>query len=97
MVNYYADVLANLIVDDLIVMEALFKEDAIARHKAIKSHLLQKSLENNMSLAHYRNAIQRLQATCFISTVTLTKEILLYITPYGIKALEDKINKEVRS
>lgn len=92
--HYFDKIVSNLLADDLIILDILYTNDAIEKHKAIKNKTLMKLTNNDMSFALYRNAIQRLQATALIYVSNITKDKSVYISEYGIMALERKLNKE---
>lgn len=92
--NYFNKVVNNLLADDLIILEILYSNDALEKHKAIKNKSLIDLTSDEMSFAHYRNAIQRLEATALIYVSNITKDKSLYISEYGIEALAQKLNKE---
>lgn len=85
MQDYFKDVASSLTMDDFRVLAALYDQDAVSGFSAMKnSDIL---LATKLSEATYRRIVYRLSANKFVEIVTRQKMHMLYITQYGVNAI----------
>lgn len=83
--DYFKSVVSSLTVDDMNVLEILYRKESDAAFKAMSnSEVLQSS---GLSEATYRRIIYRLEANKFIEIINVKKQNALYITRYGVEAI----------
>jgi RIO-like serine/threonine protein kinase len=89
--KYFQQITNNLDVDDLMILDSLKEDDANVKFKAMKNTVLFE--RSGMSEAKYRKTIARLSSISFIEANTTNKEHALFITEYGMIALQIMIKK----
>lgn len=86
MEQYFAAVVETLSIEDSTILGILHDDDANSKVKAIKvNDLWQKS---GLSEAKFRKVMDRLTALRFIVFVKDYKEHSIFISDYGVEALE---------
>lgn len=83
--SYFTSIVNRLTLDDIQVLNTLSKQESTNRFSArTKKEILDKS---ELSEAMFRKCINRLDAIHFIEICTGNKEHLVYITDYGLQAI----------
>lgn len=84
--SYFTLLVNRLTLDDIEVLNTLIKHESTNRFSArTKKEILEMS---ELSEARFRKTISRLDANYFIDICTGNKDHLLYITEYGIQAIQ---------
>lgn len=91
MERYFEYVVSSLTIDDVYVLGALQESDATTGFKAIPNLELQRAVE--FTEATYRRTINRLSANKLIETITVKKSNLIYLTEFGIAAVNKSLEK----
>lgn len=91
--DYFDHIFRQLTIEEVAVLGILLDRDATAAFKSVRRSQLYES--SDMSLATFRKTIDKLKATSFIEAVTARKEHKVYLTSYGLLALEKSL-KEVK-
>lgn len=87
--DYFQNIVNNLTLDDMNVLGILIDNEATATFKSMrKKDIFERS---GLSEANYRKVIYRLDAINFIETVIGNKEHMLFITNFGIMAVEKSL------
>lgn len=91
--DYFKHIINRLKLDDISILGKLYDEDATAPFKAMSKRTLIDKLE--LTEANLRKTIYRLEAVDFVQAVTGNKEHKLYITDYGILAIQGSFEGEL--
>jgi hypothetical protein len=86
MEQYFIDVIKDLSLDDMKLLGALHDQEATAGFKSLNN--CEALIASGLSQATYRKVFYRLAANKFITTVTQKRQHSIYITQYGIVALQ---------
>lgn len=92
MEQYFIEVVKDLSIDDMRFLGMLHDQDATAGFKAIRNSEVLDAC--GLSKATFRKVFCRLSANKFISIVTQKRQHSIYITEYGMAALQTTL-KEV--
>lgn len=92
MVNEYFDhIVKHLTIEEMSILAVLYDMDATAAFKAMKrTDILEQS---KLSIARFRKTIGKLVSTCLVDVVTGAKEQKVFLTQYGIEALEPMVQE----
>lgn len=91
MMDYFQTVVSDLTIEDLTVLGILHDNEATSNFKSLK---YQKVIDlSNLTKAKFYKTIHRLTANKLIETIA-GREYQMYITNFGILALEKSLNKE---
>lgn len=87
--SYFDTITSKLTLDDMNVLGILYDNDATAKFKSMTN----KNVIEQTQLTHakYRKAINRLDALHFIETVIGGKEHGLYVSEFGIAAINKNL------
>lgn len=91
MTEYFNMVISDLTLDDLGILGILLDNEATSNFKALKYKSI--SGISELSKAKFYKTIYRLSANKFIEIIA-GKEYRMYITSYGITALEKSLSNE---
>jgi hypothetical protein len=84
--TYFTSIVDRLTLDDIEVLNTLTSKEALNRFSAkTKQEILQHS---GLTEAKFRKCIYRLDAINFIEIFTGNREHLIYVTEYGLKAIQ---------
>ena len=86
LVDYFDYIIKQLSIDEVSVLGILKDQDATAAFKSMRKSSLHEF--SNMTLATFRKTIEKLKATSLIALVTARKEHKVYLTSFGLRALE---------
>jgi predicted transcriptional regulator len=92
--EYFDHIIRQLAIEEVSVLGILLDRDATAAFKSVRRSQLYEN--SDMSLATFRKTIDKLKSTSFIEVVTTRKEHKVYLTSYGLLALEKSL-KEVKA
>jgi len=84
--EYIQEVIQNLTLDDLKLINALYNKDATTKFKSVTNKYATK--ESTLSASKYRKSLDRLTGNCFVEHVIGGKEHRVFVTTYGMYALE---------
>jgi RIO-like serine/threonine protein kinase len=87
--DYFEHIVSRLTLDDMQILAMLSDKDFTASFKAVKKKEIFELL--GFSEANYRKTIYRLDALNFIETLTGVKEHKIYITNYGLLAIQKSL------
>lgn len=85
--KYFNYIVNGLSYDEVLLLGILKEADATAPFKSILR--IDMYRESNLSLASFRKTVNSLLSVQFISVVVGDKKQRIYITDFGIKALND--------
>lgn len=89
--QYFEDVVSSLTYDDINVLSILYDNEATASFKSIKNkEVLERT---GYTEAVYRRILYKLTGNKFISTIQINKQQGLYITQYGIQAINKSLQE----
>lgn len=86
---YFEEVVSQLHVEDLSILAQLQQNDADAKFKAIKNKHLMELTE--LSEFKYKKSLERLKALQFVDCVHDEQNKKIFITRYGIEALQKSL------
>lgn len=92
MEQYFADVVSSLTIEDIHLLSILYDNDATAVFKSMKSKEVQDI--TGYTEAVFRRIMYRLTANKFLGIIPLNKQHGIYITNYGVEAINKSL-KEV--
>jgi RIO-like serine/threonine protein kinase len=84
--EYFKDIVLNLSPEDLTIISVLNEKEAKAPFKAVRSQLVHQTC--GLTESKYRRSISKLISLLLISSKTERKEHSLYITHYGLLAMD---------
>jgi folylpolyglutamate synthase/dihydropteroate synthase len=87
--NYLEHIINQLTIEEVAVLGILKDQDATAVFKSLRRSQLYEC--SDMSVATFRKTIDKLKATSLVDLVTARKEHKVYLTTYGIQALEKSL------
>lgn len=90
--NYFSYVVSNLAFEEVSILGILIDKDSTAPFKSITRESLLNS--SGLTLARFRKVINNLTSSHLVEVVTGGKEHRMYITEYGMKAIQESL-KEV--
>lgn len=91
--DYFSLIVSSLPINDLKVLGVLSDSRADAVFKSMKRKDLQEQVV--LTDALFRKSLERLEANQFIQLVTKEKEYKVFITPYGLLALNESLREEM--
>jgi RIO-like serine/threonine protein kinase len=93
--NYFEHIVNNLKLDDFGVLGRLYDNDATIPFKAMSKKTVIE--QTKMSEANLRKTLYRLEAVDFVRAVTGCKEHKIYLTGYGLLAMQETFQDELES
>jgi predicted transcriptional regulator len=91
MEQYFKDVVNSLTYEDISVLSTLYDNDAPSSIKSIKIKEVQE--KSGHSEAIYRKIIYRLMASQFIKSTHLNRQQKIFLTEYGITAVNKSLEE----
>jgi DNA-binding MarR family transcriptional regulator len=84
--EYFEHIVKNLTIEEMGILAVLSDMDSTAAFKAVRrTEVLGKS---ELTIAHFRKAVGKLVSACLVNVVPGSKEQKVFLTEYGLKALE---------
>ena len=91
--TYFQHIVSKLTYNEMVILGLLHDQQANAVFKSITKKNAHESTE--LSLAEFRKSLIRLEANGFIETCSSQKEHRIFITNFGLVALNEQLKEEI--
>lgn len=89
--DYFEQIVGHLAIEEMALLGILIDKDATAAFKAIRRNELFELSE--LSIANFRKTMEKLTATHLINLVTGGKEHKVFLTTYGLQAIDKSLEE----